>query len=235
MDELNRDPREDISLIKEMLEKAMDDMKPIVPWFTGFGIVWLIYGGFSALQRVLIPNVPLSVAMILSRAGSIAGVLFCLITAVGYVACRRSSACRNLDSLAGKLLDLWGVCIFLYLLLTLLVNPVMQIAAAHSVSQQAAQGLYKACALCRSFLFFLFPAAPLLITARFLGSRKMFLAGILLAVLAAIVICSHGLLLFDDTGTMGEGLLYLWCAAACILDLSPGIMLLRFAHQLKER
>ena len=26
MDELNRDPREDISLIKEMLEKAMDDI-----------------------------------------------------------------------------------------------------------------------------------------------------------------------------------------------------------------
>ena len=44
MDENRRDPRENISLIRQILERATDGMKTVAPWFTGFGLVWLIFG-----------------------------------------------------------------------------------------------------------------------------------------------------------------------------------------------
>ena len=48
MDETKRDPIEDIFLIRQVLERATSGMRSLAPWFIRFGLVWLLYGGFSA-------------------------------------------------------------------------------------------------------------------------------------------------------------------------------------------
>ena len=236
MDEYKRDPREDISLIRQMLERAMDGMKIIAPWFTGLGIAWLIYGAFSAFQRIAMLHVSLSAAGRLSAAGSVIGTLACVLLAAGFLICRCRLGRLGLDSLARKLVDTWGVCIFLFLILTILLNPVISMISVRlGSSAEAATALYKACAVCRSFLYFLFPVAPLLITAAFLDSRRMLFAGIGLAIITALVMCCNAILLFVDNLTMEIGWGYLLSAAACLLDLAPGVMLLVFGRQLKGR
>lgn len=236
MDESKRDPREDISLIRQMLERATDGMRTIAPWFTGFGLAWLIYGLFSALQRFAMLRVSLETAARLSYIGAVVGILSCCILAAGFLICRSRLARQGLNSLAMKLVDSWGVCIFIFLALTVLLVPAVQLLSAHmGYSAEAAASLNKACALCRSFLFFLLPVTPLLITAVFLENRRMLYAGIALAVLAAAVLCCHALMLFGEGTGMGTGWWAFWFGAVCLLDLIPGVMLLIFGRQLKGR
>lgn len=236
MDESKRDPREDIILIRQMLERAIDGMKTIAPWFTGFGLLWLIYGVFSSLQRLVINRVPLSVMNRLVSAGAVAGILFYFVLAVGFLVCRKKLVHLGSDSLARKLVDIWGVCIFMFLILTILLNSVIQFLSMQlGLSWEVAASLNKACSLCRGFLFFLLPVIPLLITAEFLDNRRMLLAGIVLAVLTGMVMCCHALMLFGEGLAIREGWAYFWFGAACLLDLVPGAMLLFFGRQLKER
>ena len=236
MEEVKRDPREDISLIRQMLERTMGGMKAIVPWFTGFGILWLLYGGLSALQRLALLGVSLSVAQQLSRIGGAIGLLFCFALAAGFLACRSILGQLGLDLLTRKLVDVWGVCIFLFLALTMLLSPVISFLSIRlGYSAETAASLFRACALCRSFLFLLLPVVPLLITADFLDDGKMFFIGILLAVLAVAVLCAHALMLFGDGISIGQAWQYFWLGATCLLDLFPGIMLLGWGRQLKGR
>ncbi len=237
MDESKRDPREDIYLIRQVLERTMDGMKSISPWFTGFGMVWLIYGGFCAFQRLVILRVPLSVARQLSFAGAIVGLVYCCTLAAGFLICRRRMTHLGLDSLVRKLVDMWGVCIVIFLFLTMLLSPVIQLVSVRVLgfSAEHAASLNKACALCRSFLFILLPVVPLLITAVFLDNQRMLWAGIILAALTAPVLCCHAFMLFADGMALGNGWQYFWFGAACILDLAPGVMLLFFGRQLKGR
>ena len=237
MDKSKRDPREDIYLIRQVLERTMDGMKIIAPWFTGFGLVWLIYGAFCALQRLVILRVPLSVARQLSFAGAIVGLLSCCALILGFLICRSRMTHLGLDSLAWKLVDIWGVCIVIFLIMTMLLSPVIQLVSVRVLgfSSEHAASLNKACALCRSFLFILLPVVPLLITAEFLDNQRMFWAGIILAVLGAAVLCCHAFMLFADGIALGNGWQYFWFGAACILDLAPGVMLLFFGRQLKGR
>ena len=236
MDDSKRDPREDISLIRQMLERTVDGLQTVAPWVTGLGVVWLIYGALSAIQRLVARRASLSLAIQLSRAGAIAGYLFCLILAVGFLVCRRKSAQLDSDSLARKLIDMWGVCIFLFSGMTILLNPVIQIFSIRlGFSTEAAASLNKACALCRSFLLLLLPVTPILITAGFLNNFRMRMAGIILAVLTASVLCSHALLLFGEGAGVKAEWQFLWLGAVCLLDLAPGTILLVFGRQLKRR
>lgn len=236
VEEAKRDPREDIFLIRQMLERSMDGMKSLAPWCSGFGFVWLFYGAFSALQRIVMLRVSPLTAGQVAFAGSILGLLFCIVLAIGFLVCSKRMAYLGFGSLVQKLVNMWGVCIFIYLAMTMLVNPGIQTLSVQlGYSAEAAAALYKACALSRSFLFFLFPVAPLLITAEFLDSRRMVFLGIVLAMLAAMAMCCHAILLFGDNLSSGIELWYFWFGAACLLDLAPGTMLLVFGHQLKGR
>ena len=236
MDDNERDPREDIILIRQMLERAMDGMKTIAPWFTGFGLVWLIYGAFSSLQRLIINKVSLSVMNRLVAAGAVAGIMFYFVLAVGFLVCRRKLVYLGSDSLALKLVDIWGICIFMFLFLTILLDPVIHILSTHmGFSWKTAASLNKACSLCRGFIYFLLPVTPLLITAEFLDNRRILLAGIVLATLTGMVMCCHAGMLFSDGIAIGSGWQVVWLGAACLLDLIPGAMLVIFGRQLKER
>ncbi len=199
MEDSSRDVREDISLIRQILERCLDGMKVMKPWFNGLGMVWLIYGGFSAVQRLADLRVSASVAQQLSRIGTVVGLLFCFVLAAGFTACRIRMKQSGLDAQSMKLVNLWGICIFLFLAVTVLLNPVIRIICVRlGCSQEAAASLYKACDLCRSILFLLMPAAPLLITADFLDHRGMMITGIILAVLSVFEICGNAVMLFND-------------------------------------
>ena len=235
MDESKRDPREDISLIRQILERATDGMKSVAPWFRGFGLLWLLYGAFSAALRLLLPRLSPAAAGRLSTANALVGWLFFTALALGFFACRRQQRRLGLETLARKLVDLWGVCIVSFLVLMLLTSALIPFLAARgpAFSAQSAQALNLALALCRGFLFFLL-AAPLLITAVVLENRRMLWAGIGISALAALVLSCHALMLYADGAAMGAGWALFWNAATCLLDLAPGVMLLIFARQLKR-
>ena len=236
MEDSSRDIREDISLIRQILERCLDGMKVMKPWFTGLGMVWLIYGGFSAVQRLANLRVSVSVAQQLSRIGTVVGMLFCCVLAAGFIACRVRMKQSGLDANSMKLVNLWGICIFLFLAVTVLLDPVIRIVCVRlGCSAEAAASLYNACALGRSILFLMMPAAPLLITADFLEHRGMLMAGIILAVLAAFEIIGNALMLFYDGAAVSAVWKYLWFLTACLLDLVPGMMLLGFGWKLKDR
>lgn len=239
MDEQIRDPREDISYIRSILERAADGMKAAAPWFTRFGVLWLVYGVLCAALRIAMSaSASLTAAASLSMASTALGWLFYIVLAVGFFAARRKQKRSGLDTLALKLVDMWGACIlvFLFLCVVTVIVSILGIRAL-ALSQEAMNSVGNTLSVCRSFLIFLLPLLPLLVTALFLENRRMLWAGIVLAVLAAAFLGSHILLLW---GSGGAGLAVSpawiggWTAAACVLDIFPGVMLLLFARDLKR-
>ena len=238
MNEQLRDPREDISYIRSILEKAADGMKTVAPWFTRFGVLWLVYGVLCAALQIVMTNVSLTAAASLSIANGALGWLFYIVLAVGFFAARRKQKRSGLDTLALKLVDMWGACILVFLFLSVVLVIVSVLAIRWlGLGLEAAASISYTLSACRSFLIFLLPLLPLLVTALFLENRRMLWAGIVLAVLAAAFLGSHIVLLW------GSGLSGLevspawvggWNAAACVLDIIPGVMLLLFARSLKR-
>ena len=239
MDEQFRDPREDISYIKSILERAADGMKTVAPWFTRFGAVWLFYGILCAMLRIVMTtSVSLSAAASLSLANGALGWLFYLVLAVGFFAARRKQMRSGLDSLALKLVDMWGACIllFLFLAIVLMIVPVAAVRVL-ALPKDTINSIAFTVSVCRSSLIFLLPLLPLLVTALFLENRRMLWAGIVLAVLAAAFLGSHILLLWGGSLSgleVSPAWISGWTAAACLLDIIPGVMLLLFARSLKR-
>ena len=233
-----RDPREDISYIKNILARTADGMKSVAPWFARLGIVWLIYGILSAALRLAGVLGSLMLQVPLSNVGAVSGWAFYVFLAVGFFKVRRNLKQNGLDSLALKLVDMWGVCIlvFLFLCVILVVIPIFAIRGM-AMSQEAMNSIGYTLSICRSFLIFLLPLLPLLITAVFLENRRMLWMGIGLVILAAAFLGSHIILLWGS-GLSGIEVSAAWIAgwnlAACLLDILPGVMLLLFARDLKR-
>lgn len=238
MEERIRDPKEDISYIRSILEKTVDDMKSVAPYFTRFGVVWLIYGILCAMLRTGATIGSLALQVPLSNVSAISGWAFYVVLAVGFFEIRRSQKRQGLDNLAMKLVDMWGVCIlvFLFLCIVLAIVPVFAIHRL-ALSQDAMNSIGYTMSICRSCLIFLLPLLPLLITAVYLENRRMLWMGIVLAVLAAAFLSSHIVLLWGS-GSSGLEVSAAWIAgwnlAACLLDIVPGVMLLLFARSLKR-
>ena len=92
-------------------------------------------------------------------------------------------------------------------------------------------------AICRSCLIFLLPLLPLLITAVFLEDRRILWAGVVLSLLAAAILGSHIVLLWGSGLSeleVSPALVSGWNAAACVLDIIPGVLLLLFGRSLKR-
>ena len=230
------DPREDISYIKSILEKASDGMKTVAPWFTWFGILWLVYGLWSVTERLVIKAGSASATIRISQAGAVVGWLFYIALAVGFLFVRRKQRQNGLDTMALKLVDIWGACIFLFLALTVCMNVLIPFLAIRVLSYpaEAASHLSICCFHCQSCLIFLLPLLPLIITAIFLENRRMLWAGIVLAALAAIVLGLNILLIWSGDINVYRAWVRISTAAECLLDILPGVMLLLFARDLKR-
>ena len=236
MEENIRDPREDISYIKNILAKTADGMKSIAPYFSRFGWIWLVFGLFSAVHRLVMNVVSESAAVIISQTDTVIAWLFYLALAAGFLVVRRKQKRRGLDTLALKLIDMWGTCIYVFLALTVCLTAVLPAIAVRALPLpfDAAVELTMNCALCQSCLIFLLPLLPLLITAIFLENRRMMWAGIVLACFAAVVLGCHILLVYGAGIAVSITWIHIWTAATCLLDIVPGVMLLLFGRALKR-
>ncbi len=239
MDESTRDAREDVALIRQMLDNALLGLRPIGKWMFWFGAVWLFFGLCSAVQRlgILFASSSVEAAGSWSRLRTWMNLVFNIVLIAGVILSRKKISNLGEDSLARKLVDLWAVSICLYVFLNLLVIPITEITAVRMAAASAkdASGLYKACAAAGSVTVFLVPILPLLITANFLNSRKMFIAGILLALLAGLVLGIHMILPFIDNPAIGTELWITWFAGSLILDIAPGVMTMIFGKILSNR
>lgn len=253
MDESKRDPREDISLIRQIMERAMDGMKTIAPWFRALGLVWMIY----SLAHVTILFLP-TVLVLDSEASEtlrlvkriVQWVYFaCILVLFGL--CRRRLAPLGKEAPARKLLDMWGVCMFLYLGTTVVVFSLVTAFTHHclNLTVYAERRISQTMSLCTTALYLLFPVAPLLMTAVFQRSRKMLLMGLVLALVVALVFavdCVGQIEVFQDklevcscrlgAEELGEKPLSVGVMGLCILvSFAPGVMLLIFGRLAKKR
>jgi hypothetical protein len=237
MEEHTRDPKEDISYIRSILEKTTAGMKTVAPWFTGFGILWLVYGLLCAVLRLSQGLVSPAAQILMANAGAILSWVFYIALAAGFFVVRRKQKQNELGSPALKLLDMWGACILVFLFLSVFLVFVSILAVRGlALTQEANRSVQYTLSIARSFLIFLLPLLPLLITALFLEDRRMLWAGIVLTLLAAAFLGSHIVLLWGSAQSdfaVSPAQVTGWNAAACLLDVLPGVMLLLFGRQLK--
>ena len=240
MDEQLRDPREEISYIKSILEKTADGMKAIAPWFIRFGIIWLVYGILQTAQRwLLTPALPYATVQMFSLFLSLIGWLFYIALAAGYFIGRRKLAEQGCNTLGLKLLDIWGLCILLFLFLTVILTVVLTDLAMRffSFSAELTNRFQTTLSVCHSFLIFVLPLLSLLITAVFLDNRRMLWTGIVLAVLAAVILSIHVFLVVGSGQadiSVSAAMMTAYTVVVCLLDIAPGLMLLYFGQALKR-
>ena len=239
MDEQLRDPREEISYIKSILEKTADGMKAVAPWFIRFGIIWLVYGILQSAQRLLTPGLPFAVVQKLSFVLSLTGWLFYIALAVGYFVGRRKLAEQGCNTLGLKLMDIWGLCILIFLFLTVVLTVVLTGLAVRffSFSAELTNRFQTTLSICHSFLIFVLPLLPLLITAIFLDNRRMLWTGIVLTVLAAVILSIHVFLVVGSGQadiSVSTAMMNTYTFVVCLLDITPGLMLLYFGQALKR-
>ena len=239
MDEQLRDPREEISYIKSILEKTADGMKAVAPWFIRFGIIWLVYGILQAAQRLLTPSLPFAAVQKLSLVLSLIGWVFYIALAAGYIVGRRKLAEQGCNTLGLKLMDIWGLCILLFLFLTVILTVVLTGMAARffSFSAELTNRFQTTLSVCHSFLIFVLPLLPLLITAIFLDNRRMLWTGIVLTVLAAVILSIHVFLVVGSGQadiSVSTAMMNAYTVVVCLLDIAPGLMLLYFGQALKR-
>ena len=122
MDEQHRDPWEEISYIKSILEKTADGMKAVAPWFIRFGILWMVYGTLETIMRLLSVSASVSTIQAVSRVLGVIGWVFYISLAVSFFMGRRNLSEKGGNTLGLKLMDIWGLCILLFLFLTVVLT-----------------------------------------------------------------------------------------------------------------
>jgi hypothetical protein len=239
MDEQLRDPREEISYIKSILEKTADGMKAVAPWFIRFGIIWLVYGILKATQQLLSPSLPLPVVQGIAQLFAVIGWVFYIALAVSFFRGRRKLAKQGCNTLGLKLMDIWGLCILLFLFLMVVLTVILSGLAARffSFSQELTNRFQTTLSACQSFLIFLLPLLPLLITAILLEKQRMLWTGIILTALAAVILSCHVFLVLASGFTeipVTNTMITAYTIVMCLLDIAPGLMLLYFGQALKR-
>lgn len=239
MDEQLRDPREEISYIKSILEKTADGMKTVAPWFIRFGILWMVYGTLETIMRLLSVSASVSTIQAVSRVLGVIGWVFYISLAVSFFMGRRNLSEKGGNTLGLKLMDIWGLCILLFLFLTVVLTVILSLLATHafSFSAEFMNRFGTALTISHNFLIFVLPLLPLLITAVFLDNRRMLWAGIVLGVLATVILSTH---IFFVAGTgiteipVSNATVTVYTFVICLLDIAPGLMLLYFGQALKR-
>ena len=235
MDERLASAREDLSLIRAMLEQTMKGLRELAGFFTAYGWIWLGYAAAitaenavtSALYITGAPEYRLGYYTQLLRGP----LLLCLYGGMGltFFRWRRRAKREGLNALARKLLDVWGVCLGMFVCVSLFSDGVVALMNYVFVTDTSviSGGLYVS-----RVLWCLFPTLPLLLTAAFAEDRRMLLLG-----LAAFAFGLARMAMPFSWLSIGvERMSQLTWAVPVWLALQgfPGLLLLAFGHLLKK-
>lgn len=226
--------REDISLIRSILAQTMTGLRELAGFFTTYGLIWLGYAvavtamntatsalyingtpEFSLAHSILILREPLRLAKY-----ALLGVTF--------FRWRGRARREGLNAVARKLLDVWGVCLGVFVCLSLCSNAV---AALREYVFRLPGTVIPVSVYVSQVLWCLFPVLPLLLTAVFSENRGMLVLG-----LAAFAFGLLKMAIFQWLSIGIERLSQLvWAVPAwLVLQGFPGVILLIFGHLLKK-
>lgn len=235
--------REDLSIIKTMLEQTMTGLRELAGFFTLCGIVWLIYAvaatalhgvmaagslayvRYSDVQAgILEMNYLISLMRSLLELG-----LYAALAAI-FLFRRRREKKAGLNAYAMKLLDIWGVCLGVFILLFMGTETAMKVLN-YVVALPDRNALVSGSAYITLQLGCLFPVLPLLITAVYSEHRGMLLLGIIaLALELSQLFWLPGM----DVIVSDAQEVLLWGAYYFARKVIPAVTLLLFGHLLKK-
>lgn len=236
MDERLSSAREDLSLIRSMLAQTMTGLRGLAGFFTAYGWIWLGYGtavtAMNAVSSALhVPGTTESWRLsyhIMILGGPL---LLALYAALGvtFFRWRRLAKREGLNALARKLLDVWGVCLGVFVCVSLFSDVVVSLMNYVFVTDTSviSGGLYVS-----RVLWCLFPTLPLLLTAAFAENKGMLALG-----LAALAFGLARMAMPFDWLSIGVTRLsqLAWAVPAwLVLQGFPGLLLLAFGHLLKR-
>ena len=147
--------REDLSIIKAMLAQTMTGLRELAGFFTAYG--WNRLGYYTQLLR--------------------GPLLLCLYGGLGLAFFRWRSRARRegLNAVARKLLDVWGVCLAVFVCVSLFSDGVVVLRRYVFVTDTS---VIPGDVYVSRVLRFLFPVLPLLLTAAFAENRGMLMLGL---------------------------------------------------------
>ncbi len=235
MDERLSSAREDISLIRSMLEQTMTGLRELAGFFTTYGWIWFGYAAAitaenavtSALYITGTPEYRLGHYILLLRGP----LLLCLYGGMGltFFRWRRRVKREGLNALARKLLDVWGVCLGVFVCVSLFSDGVVALMNYVFVTDSSviSGGLYVS-----RVLWCLFPVLPLLLTAAFAENRGMLILGLAAFAFGLARMAMPFQWLSIGVEQMSQ---LTWAIPAwLVLQGFPGLLLLAFGHLLKK-
>ena len=122
----------------------------------------------------------------------------------------------------------------MYSTLTIVLTVINFLAAHASIIYDR---LFAVLPVVKSFLIFVLPLLPLLITAVFLDNLRMLWAGIVLCVLSTAILSTQIFLVtgFGIAKILSSNAMFTaYTFVVCLLDIAPGLMLLYFGQALKR-
>lgn len=245
MDEQLSSAREDLSIIKTMLEQTMTGLRELAGFFTLCGIVWLIYAvAETALYGVMAAGSWASarhagmgmgqaydeMAHYCSIMSSILELGLYAALAATFLFRRRREKKAGLNAYAMKLMDIWGVCLGVFILLFMGTETAMGVLS-YVVALPDRNAMVSGSVYITLLLGCLFPVLPLLITAVYSEHRGMLILGaIALALELSQLLCLPGM----DAAVSDAREVLLWGAYYFARKVIPAVTLLLFGHLLKK-
>lgn len=227
--------REDLSIIKTMLAQTMTGLRELAGFFTAYGWIWLGYGlaitvenaVTSALYVTGTPEYRLGYYTQLLRGP----LLLCLFGGMGltFFRWRRRARREGLNAVARKLLDVWGVCLAVFVCVSLFSDGVVALRRYVFVTDTSviSGGEYVS-----RVLWCLFPVLPLLLTAAFAENRGMLALGLAAFAFGLARMAMPFEWLSIGIRQLGQ---LIWAIPAWLaLQGFPELLLLAFGHLLKK-
>ena len=235
MDERLSSAREDLSLIRSMLAQTMTGLRGLAGFFTTYGWIWLGYAlaitAENAVTEALYvtgtPEYRLGYYTQLLRGP----LLLALYGEMGLTFFRWRSRARRegLNALARKLLDVWGVCLGVFVCVSLFSDVVVAMMNYVFVTDTSviSGGYYVS-----RVLWCLFPTLPLLLTAAFAENKGMLTLGLAAFAFGLLRMAMPFQWLSIGVTRLGQ---LIWAVPAWLaLQGFPGLLLLAFGYMLKK-
>lgn len=231
---------ESVSVIRDILDRAMVSYKKLGPSFLGLGVSWAAFAVIKTILssfelRFALNSGGMEVSTAFPLAFIALELLLCGALLATYLSWGRTKAAEDLNPMAGKLIDIWRVFAIAFVaskLLLLLAYP----AAAYLFSSVSGDilspgaaygGLYAS-----RLLSVIFPALPLIISARFIENRKMAHMGRVIFALSALWLVL--LMVVIDASTATFWSYFLRLAFGLLAEATPAAALLALGAAMKK-